>query len=128
MSLTKAVEAITAQDAPRIGHMPGQWHRDADPVGKRQRSMHGGAQEPDHRNVDREPAAIDARIEGVRGDHGIIAVLRGPEDFAHDGGRLHHMVQAVEHALRPDRVVELRAFVVVRKTLSPPWCRATHRS
>src|SRR5262249_26153292 len=74
---------------------------------------HRGAQEPDHRDVHREAAAIDAGIESVRLDHRVIAVLGRPEDFAHDRWRLHHVMESVEDALRADGVVELRALVVV---------------
>src|SRR5262249_5198156 len=72
-------------------------------------------QEPDHRDVHREAAAIDAGIESVRLDHRVITVLGGPEDFAHDRRRLHHVMEPIEDALRADRVVELRALVVVGK-------------
>ena len=107
------VEPERAQDAPRVRHMGRKRHRDADPVGERERRVHRGAQQPDHRDVDREPPAVHARIEGVGGDHRVVAVLRRPEDFAHDRGRLHHVMEAVERALRADGEHHLRAREVV---------------
>ena len=85
--------------------------------------MHGGAQRPDHGNIDREPSAIDARIEGVAGDDGVIAILGGPDDLAHDGRRLDHVMQAVQTALRPHRVEDFRAGEILRKADLDPCAR-----
>ena len=51
----------------------------------------------------------------VRGDRRVVAVLRRPEDLAHDRQHFHHVMQAVEHALGADRLIELRALVIVRE-------------
>ena len=77
--------------------------------------MHRGAAEPNHRDIDRQPPAVDARVEGVGRNHRIVAVLRCPEDFAYDRRRLHHVVQPIELALRADGEHHLRAREIVRE-------------
>ena len=111
----KAVEAIAAQDAPCIRHVRGKRDCDADAIGKGQCGVHRGAAQADDRNANRKPAAVDPRIERVAGNDGIIAVLFRPEDFPHDGWRLHHMMQAVEAALGPEHFHHAGALEVVRK-------------
>jgi hypothetical protein len=42
-----------------------------------------------------------------------VAVFRGPDDLANDGGRFHDVIEAVEHHLVPEHLLDPRALEVI---------------
>jgi len=99
MSRTKAVEGRSAQDAPGVGHVA----RGGTVMPTRSASVSAACIDVRINpitDVDRKPAAVDAGVEGVGRDHGVIAVLRRPEICARSPA-FQSCVQTVEDACEP---------------------------
>ena len=85
------VHAHGAQQAPRIGNVGRERNDDADPVNQVRDYVDRGPERGDDGNGDREPRAIDARIERVTLDDRVVAVLRRPHDLPDEGRRRHRL-------------------------------------
>src|SRR5439155_5890041 len=68
------IKAECAHDAPRIWHVRRQRHCDAYTIGQRQSRVDRGAAKPDDRNIDRKTPTVDAWIERIRRNDGMVTV------------------------------------------------------
>ena len=116
MAGDEPVHAHGAQQAPRIGNVGRERNDDADPVNQVRDYMNRGPERADDGNGDREPRAIDVRIERVTLDNRVVAVLRRPHDLPDEGRRLHNMIEAVLYFLLGEDSPDLGPFEIVRKS------------